>query len=331
MGESLDKFRGAAKTILNCAGDIGMMKKCVDEMYGEFLKFTNVNMSDQNDLAIILQNGKAISPSAAAHCLLEMKRTALFLRGISKAIALKLSEQKKVTILYAGCGPYATLITPLLSLLTNEDITVDLLDVNEISLNSARKVIEGFHLDRFVDDYLLEDAAVCKLKSEYDIVISETLMAGLRNEPFVSIIKNLTSQLKPDCIFIPHEVVIKLKIDDGGIWNPETLQADHINEIDLGEIFKVNRDTVSAPFTFPVISFDIPTGRGKPWSMKLYTTINVYDTIYLTDGDCSLNLPHRIDEFNEGESVELEIDYNMNHPVKFNIKKALKSAYIPNF
>jgi len=58
------------------------------------------------DKDIMLPSGKAISAAAAAHCLLEMKRTAVFLRGIHKAILHKLKEKKgsQLRILYAGTG-----------------------------------------------------------------------------------------------------------------------------------------------------------------------------------------------------------------------------------
>src|SRR5471030_2877346 len=95
------------------------------ELHDLYALHTGIRAGDINDSDIYLPSGKAISPVKAAFCLLEIQRTAVFIRGIHNAI-LALKEQFKgeqVHILYAGCGPYATLLTPFTTRFSADEIT----------------------------------------------------------------------------------------------------------------------------------------------------------------------------------------------------------------
>jgi predicted RNA methylase len=302
------------------------MKIAVDEMYKLFLQFTKINTHDQNDPEIMLPSGKAISPASAAHCLLEMKRTAKFLRGINQAILKKLDKKKSIHILYAGCGPYATLITPLLTLFSANKIKIDLLDINKVSLGSAKSVINGFQFEKYIEDYILEDASEIQLEKQYDIIISETLQTGLRNEPLVAIMQNLASQINRDCIFIPEEVTVDAKLNTKGYWNPDSLKVENEERIELGDIIKVNIKNVLSPFKPKKIALDYETPE-KVWELKLYTTIKTFDSNELTEGDCSLNFPLKIDEFKEGLKGDIELWYDQSYPVEIKYK-TYNSAFV---
>ncbi|HPS16680.1 MAG TPA: hypothetical protein PKY41_05595 [Bacteroidales bacterium] len=286
------------------------MKKAVDDMYSVFRTLTPINADDQNDKPIIIPSGKAISPSTAAHCLLEMKRTALFLRGINKAIRLKKIKNKKntISILYAGTGPYATLITPLFFLYNSDEIKVDLLDINPISLDSARKVISGLNCESYIDEVYFEDASVFKINKNYDIVISETMQAALKNEPQVAIMQNLISQLDDDAIFIPQEISISAEVVSRGKWNPVTYIFDDIEKMFLGELFIINKNNLNTS-AFKK-KFFIPCNlmsSGK--YLKLNTRITVFADEVLIEGDSSLNIPQKICELNYMQSKVIEFIY----------------------
>ena len=64
----------------------------------------------------LLKDGVAISPAAAAHCVNDTQRSVVFIRAAYAAIKAAQARfaQEPVEILYAGCGPFATLLLPLL-------------------------------------------------------------------------------------------------------------------------------------------------------------------------------------------------------------------------
>jgi hypothetical protein len=105
-------IRKITETLLLNPFDNGAVYNAVYELHGLFSTIAGVTAGDINDEDIYLSSGKAVSPTKAAHCLLEYRRTAVFLRGVYKAI-LQLKRDfphERLHILYAGCGPYATLL-----------------------------------------------------------------------------------------------------------------------------------------------------------------------------------------------------------------------------
>ena len=175
--------------LLNCGDDVGLMKLAVDQTYKIYSQITGVKIDTiHQDKDILLSSGKAISTAAAAHCLLEMKRTAVFLRGINKAIIQKLSQaaDKPIRILYAGTGPYGTLLTPLLPLYASTELRVDMLDINRQSLIALHDLVDTLDISRYIDEVFCTDATTFTVSKPYDIVISETMLACLKSEPQVA-------------------------------------------------------------------------------------------------------------------------------------------------
>ena len=78
----------------------------------------------------LLKDGVAISPEAAAHCVSDTQRTVVFIRAAYAAItaAKQRFTAGPIEILYAGCGPFATLLLPLLTKLNPGELVVHLLD-----------------------------------------------------------------------------------------------------------------------------------------------------------------------------------------------------------
>jgi hypothetical protein len=294
-----NRIREVTENLLNCGDDIGTMKRSVDQLYDLFSKITGVNSDDLNEEHLFLSSGQAINPSSAALCLIDFKRTALFLRGIDKAIMQKISLQneRKIHILYAGTGPYATLILPLLTLFSPGKIQVDLLDVNSKSLNAAIKLFGSLQLDLFIGNSYNQDASKFTIEKEYDIVISETMQAALKKEPQVAIMQNLIPQLPPDAIFIPERITIAAGLVSNRKWDDENGYYLGAEELIREELFSVDKRNLKTEcFKKSII---VPHAVGNCRNLMLFTTIEVFDNEILYDNDCSLTSPWKVFEIKD--------------------------------
>lgn len=300
--------------LLNCEDDAGSMKLAVDQIYEIYSQITGVRVDTiHQNKDILLPSGKAISTAAAAHCLLEMKRTAIFLRGINKAIIQKLSQaaDKPVRILYAGTGPYGPLLIPLLPLYNSTELKVDMLDMNRNSLIALHDLIRTLGLGKSIGDFYCTDATTFTVTKHYDIVISETMLACLKSEPQVAIMQHLIPQLEDDCIFIPEEISI-----DASLTNPK-METDRLmyyetkqppfERVSLGNIFTVNKYRLDSSLYRKTLT--IPDSKDEFPVLKLFTTVTVFGDEKLSDNDSSITLPKQYCDFRRQEAQQVEFWY----------------------
>ena len=302
----------SAQTLLFCGDNFRLMKQTVDELYRVFSTITGVtidqlNCGNENSFP----SKNAISTAIAAHCLLEMKRTAVFLRGINKAISLKISEAagRPVRILYAGTGPYGTLVIPLLRLFKPEELIVDLLDINSDSLAALHKVTDTLTLSLYIGEVYCADATTFVVTKPYDIVISETMLACLKSEPQVAIMQNLVPQLTEACLFIPEEISIdafltnpKLETDRLFHSGTEPLPFERRLMENVFKVSKLNTMLSRKKLSVPCCITSFPV-------LKLFTTIKVFGNEILTGNDSSITMPKQYFDFRKQCASEVVFWY----------------------
>lgn len=162
---------------------------------------------------IKLEHGIAIGLHAAASCLDDTIRTQKFIRGTKRAIDQKLNEtKKKVHLLYAGTGPFATLIMPLLSHYSDKQLVVTLLELNPESVKNITKIIEYFGFENQVHEIRRADATTTIFKdaSKFDILLSETMQHALQSELQVVICAHLLNQMHKEALLIPQSIDLRL-------------------------------------------------------------------------------------------------------------------------
>lgn len=219
---------------------------------------------------ILLDTGYAVSSWSAAMCLLEVKRTLVFLQGIIKAIKHLLAKtlQRPLHILDAGCGPFGLLSVIPALYFTPEEIRLHLIDIIPDNIIAVKKLISSLGMQPYFDKIVLADAT----KFEWDkrtplnMVLSETMLNALRKEPQLAITLNLSRQLAPEGLFIPEEIDICLVQVDPGKRQKAYMDTDILNdqvrnqfEQPIAKIMHLNKATAySSPNKINLVSVTLP-------------------------------------------------------------------------
>jgi hypothetical protein len=164
----------------------------------------------------LLDGGVAINPQAAAQCALDYQRTVVFIRGVYAALIDLRARFPTTTlkILYAGCGPYATLLLPLLAKFAPGELRASLLDTHQESLDSVAQLLNRFGLSTYNVDLIQGDACHYQHPEKLHLIIAETLQKALEQEPQFAVTAHLAPQLLPAGVFIPQEIEVDLCLAD---------------------------------------------------------------------------------------------------------------------
>jgi len=279
-----------------------------------YASYTGIEAGNITDKDILLPNGNAISPIKAAHCLLEIRRTAVFLRGIYKAI-LQLKKDfpgQKINILYAGCGPYATLLTPFTAYFGPEELSFYMLDINPVCLEAVEKLYKGLGLDAYIAEFICTDATTYRLPNNktMHMAISETMQNALAKEPQVAIMLNLIPQMPDNAIFIPEEINLSLKLIDPAEENNSFSLQDYVPERkEIAELYTIGRTNCKGHTPLTV---QIPGQTGNFRYLNIFTDITVFKDEKLGAYNCGLNLPVKVADIKDKASEKITFWYEMN-------------------
>ncbi|MEI6409098.1 MAG: hypothetical protein WCR52_06935 [Bacteroidota bacterium] len=166
---------------------------------------------------IILSTGKAIAPVWAAHCVQDVRRTRVFIRGIIQAVyaARKQFQDEPLQLLYVGPGPFAPLVLPLTTLFKPEDIQFRFLEINPLSIALLENTIRAFGIEDYVAAIEQTDAATYQVSSPVHILVVETMQEALRQEPQVAVTLHLAPQIVPGGFLIPESISVAPGLIDG--------------------------------------------------------------------------------------------------------------------
>jgi CheY-like chemotaxis protein len=265
----------------------------------EFDKENRVNQQHMQSKA-----GRAVSPEAAAFCIRDIMRTRVFMRGLKEAVSTKLqaNPDKAVTVLYAGTGPFATLLIPLATMFSPTQLNMLLLDINPASITYLNNIISYFNLHAYVLQVVETDAVTYQMPAQWqpDIILSETMMPSLKSEPQLSIVANLAGQ-RPQAILIPEEIEVSAalynsKIDDEIKYIPlETLLV-----LTKDSALKMAAEQQTADVVFPEMRLEIQQPQQPSYSrLALLTNIRVFNKHTLNFKESSLTIPEFVYDLND--------------------------------
>ncbi len=305
-------FQKASENILFSGDNYARIKRGIDELYQIFSSATGVLAGDlSHEQYIATENGLAVAQGHAAHCLIDLMRTTRFLRGIHKAIKDQLSQQTSIKILYAGCGPYATLLTPLTTQFSSDQVQFTMLDINSQSTEAMQDLYTFMGLEDYLEEVIVVDAVSADFQPAYqfDIIISETMAQALKVECQVPLTRNTVRHLKDTGTFIPQCITV-----DAYLNSYEEDSHASSNTL-LGTVYQLDFRSVPEPgcsceFNLPEQSFD---------TVLLYTTIQVYKNQVIGHYQSGLTSPLPVKTFSNGQPKTISFEYTEGHSCDYKI------------
>jgi hypothetical protein len=273
-----------------------------------------------------LDSGVAINSRAAAHCVTDFRRTVVFLRGVFAALTQ--AEQQfsnvPVKVLYAGCGPYATLLLPLLGRFDPGRLDVTLLDYHQQSLDSVAQLIEFFEYGDYRIKLLQADTCDYRSSQPLHLIIAETMQKSLEQEPQFAVTANLATQLSPGGIFIPQKIEVELCL-----VNPEgkrvpladvlTLSSDRVETLEKTAVQNKQTGKRELASVLAEIPGELAT---HGFEALFFTRIQVFSDYRIADNEAEITLPSRCTELSPVKAGDRwEVSYQLGNYPKLSVVK----------
>jgi hypothetical protein len=285
------------------------------------LRETTVDLRDRS--ATSVPAGSAISPLDAGRCLLDSRRTAVYLRGVYHAIqeARRRFPAEVIHVLYAGCGPFAPLCLPLLPLLAGEALHFTLLDVHARAIESVQAIMAALRLEGANIECLVGDATRYRTpdRRPLHVVVSEAMQRALEKEPQVAILMNTAPQLTVGGLMVPEMIAVDAVLTD---LSRELVGNDvaagpsaHAlkpwkGRIPLGRVLEVDRERACA-WSAARVSSHLPPARialpsvvPAQYSLVLTTTIRTFGVHLLQEYESGLTHPLMVNGWHADEEIE---------------------------
>ncbi|GAU77010.1 lipoyl(octanoyl) transferase LipB [Fusibacter sp. 3D3] len=307
------------------------LKDASDTLFDLFEKVSQLDVNDHtHNEAIYLDSGKAIGSYWAGRCMTEFMRTRLFLMGIQDGIKALQNQfpNETIHILYAGTGPFGTLVTPLTTLFTASEIQVTGLEINKESIQCFRNIIAAFHIEAYFQDIIQCDATQYQKKSSQIVhmIITETMLNGLQKEPQVAITRNLVPQMHPNGILIPQNISVSLNLVDKRAEMDRLFLENTVSKpffLQVASLIELNQNNCTYDHIYHNIEVNLKGPIETRFNgISLFTTIQVFDHHVIEYNACSLTLPINLKTLTPATLLENKLVFNYKfgeHP-KFEYK-----------
>jgi hypothetical protein len=248
----------------------------------------NCNQSTKPDLykGYLTDHGTAISPASAMSCIDDSIRTQQFIHGAKLGISARISQASRPQhLLYAGTGPFAPLILANLHRFNPTNLRVHFMDINPISVDYLRGLVENLGYSEFVEDYSVADASTVNLDYKPDILLTETMSQALLEEPQYWIVKNLKPQLQEGALIIPEEVRVDLMQNLSSEFSEyEARRIGNLIRLAYDSDLEICKNFIVPKSTDPIIV------RGY----SLETNVRVYDGIVIRPDESDITATYQL-------------------------------------
>lgn len=324
----MEQLRKIADVLRKPTTDFNELNETIEEFHALMLDITGVMPdADENRENIYSNTGMALGTTWAAMCIKDQMRTKKFVQGIFKAIEeLKNKKRDTITLLYAGTGPFASLLLPVLAFYKPHELQCVLLEINTNSFKLMRGVIDKLGFKEHVKDFVNADATSYSANPDHDIdiLLSETMQRALMSEQQVPIMINLMSQLKPEAVMIPESISLEVGLISTSLFQSSDSKFSLENYSPLGVFYALTKSTISKwsqynkggkeAFVFPYKKFIItPTTVHKHKELIILTNITIFNDVVLKINESGLTMPFLLYQLKPtSENRVLKIGYEIN-------------------
>jgi hypothetical protein len=306
------------------ADDYKTLLETSSSLYSTLIQLVDMNDEEEGNRKN-LDSGKgiAIGTTWAAMCIKDLLRTKKFMDGIFHAVQYLKEKQpnRPLHILYAGTGPFATLVLPLFKQFTSDELRFTFLEINHSSYTCLQTLVTKLGVQPYIREVVHTDACTYTIPTEQepDLLICETMQQGLEKEPQVSLVSHLVPQLKKECILIPEQIGIEAALTNDSVRmkiKMGELPADTHCWKSKATVFELSKDTVlnnlpaAASGKWPATTVHFPADLVSRFpSLYLLTTITVFGDDVLLPDACALTLPLLLKNFS-GIEKDLTVQFN---------------------
>lgn len=276
-------LRDEASSIGDLAACIARLERFLDE-HTPFRRASSIADGESHR-----PDGWAVSPTQAAMCARDYRRTHAFARGLHLAIedARTRIADRPIRVLYAGCGPWALIALPVMAAAPPGSVRFTLVDLHQNSVDSVRALIASAGLAGSVEAFVQADAATWIIPGDTipDVIVTETMNVCLEREPQVAITRNLLRQA-PHARLVPRSVRIDALLVDLDRERPRVTAdgegpAPIPDRIELGTVFELNAKTVAAwedveGDSLPAAPIQMPDQIDPRYSPRLFTGVETF-------------------------------------------------------
>jgi CheY-like chemotaxis protein len=270
-----------------------------------------------------LNQGVAINPQAAAHCAKDYHRSVVFIRGVHAAIETlrhKLPGET-IRVLYAGSGPYATLLLPLLDKYAPTELDICLLDIHQRSLDGVQALINHFGLDAFELQLVCADATNYQHDSSLHLIITETMQKALEQEPQFAVTANLATQLHSEGLFLPETIEVTLAM--AGLQQAQTVSLGPVLTLSANSAPALRNSAIcnqsSSTLELPSVRLQVPAlDEADDLEIALFTNIQVFQNYWLHAYDAEITLPQRCHDISSVQGGDIiQVTYQLGSYPRF--------------
>ncbi len=200
-------------SILDPSSDVEVLRQATTafhDLCSGIVGFSDTDDDPEANRETRLDIGRALSPRDAARCILDIARTTAFIRGVYDAVGTLRNRfpGEKINLLYAGCGPFAPLVLPVVTKFSNDELGLTLVDAHEYSIESVRRLGNALGVASSIEVLQCCDAINHTQPdgAPLHLVVIETMQKALEHEPQVALTLRLAPQLVPGGILIPEQI-----------------------------------------------------------------------------------------------------------------------------